>query len=540
MSRGALPQAVGETPDKGRDRRAIARRASIVVAGTLSSRVLGAVRDAVIAATFAVRSTDAFFVAFTIPNALRVLLGEGAASGAFVPVYTEVREKEGPERARLFYARLAGAMVLILVAVAGAGVVAAPWIVTLYAGGYDEARFDLTVLLTRIVFPYIFLMGLAALGMGGLHSEKRFAVPSFAPALLNVALIAAALGASGLMPRAGLPAIAALAIGALVGGVLQVLVQLPVLSKVGLLVRPRFGEKDPYVKKAFRLLVPLLAGLGVYQLNVLLSRLFASFLPTGAQSYLYYAQRVVEIPQGVFAFAIAAASLPTLAELRARGDDDAVRETFGYGLRLNLFVAIPAAVALVILAEPTIAVLFGRGNFEPSEVKSTAAALVMMAAGIWAVASVRTIVPMFHAYNDTRSPVLGSAANLITFVGISLATMGSLEHVGLALAIAVAAAVQLFALLYLLRQRVGRLGLRAVLKSALRMLLCAVPMAVTSYFAAAAGHWERGGNDPTNIALFAGAVIGGGLLYLGAAKLLGAPELDDVFGGLIRRLRRRK
>jgi putative peptidoglycan lipid II flippase len=529
---------VDEEPESG-DRSVIARRASIVVAGTLSSRVLGAVRDAVIAATFAVRATDAFFVAFTIPNALRVLLGEGAASGAFVPVYTEVREKEGPERARLFYARLVGAMVLILLAVAAAGIVAAPWLVTLYAGGYDEARFDLTVLLTRIVFPYIFLMGLAALGMGALHSEKRFAVPSFAPALLNVALIAAALGASGLMPEAGLPAIAALAFGALAGGVLQVLAQLPVLSKVGLLVRPRFGQRDPYVRKAFRLLVPLLAGLGVYQLNVLLSRLFASFLPTGAQSYLYYAQRIVEIPQGVFAFAIAAAALPTLSELRARGDDDAVRDTFGYGLRLNLFVAVPAAVALVILAEPTVTVLFGRGNFEPDQVHATAAALVMMAAGIWAVASVRTIVPMFHAYNDTRSPVIGSAANLIVFVGTSLATMQALEHVGLALAIALAAAVQLVTLLLLLRRKVGRLGLRSVMKSAVRMAIAATPMGALCWLCASTGEWERGGNDPTNIALFTGTVAVGGVLYLGAAKLLKAPELDDLLGGLRRKLRRR-
>ena len=523
----------------GGERAAIARRASIVIAGTLSSRALGALRDAVIAATFSLRATDAFFVAFTIPNALRVLLGEGAVSGAFIPVYTEVREKEGPERARLFYARLVGAMVLILASVATAGVIAAPWLVTLYAGGYDAERLDLTVLLTRIVFPYIFLMGLAALGMGALHSEKRFAVPSFAPALLNVALIAAALGASGLMPDVGLPAVAALAIGALVGGVAQVLVQLPVLQKVGLLVRPRLPGGDPYVKKAFGLMVPLLASLGVYQLNILLSRLFASFLAEGSQSFLYYAQRLVEIPQGVFAFAIASAALPTLSVLRAKGDDAAVRETFGYGLRLALFVAIPSTVALAVLAEPTVTVFFGRNSFEPEHVSATAAALVMMAAGIWAVASVRTVVPMFHAYNDTRSPVVASAANLVVFVGTSLSLMNTLGHVGLALANSLAAFVQLVTLLFLLRRRVGPLGLTKVGKNAGRMVLCALPMGLLVYVIAGFGDWSRGGNDPANIGIFLGAIAAGGLCYLILARLLRAPELDDVLGAVMRKLRRR-
>jgi putative peptidoglycan lipid II flippase len=534
-----LRQVVGTEAKPGGEQAAIARRALIVVTGTLGSRVLGAIRDAVIAATFTLRATDAFFVAFTIPNALRVLLGEGAASGAFVPVYTEVREKEGRQRAELFYARLVGAMVLVLGAVTAAGVVAAPWLVTLYAAGYDAERFELTVVLTRIVFPYIFLMGLAALGMGALHSEGRFAVPSFAPALLNVALIAAALGGTGLMPRAGLPAVAALAFGALVGGVLQVLAQVPILVKLGLFVRPRFGGNDPYVRKTFRLMVPLFAGLGVYQLNVLLSRLFASFLPTGAQSYLYYAQRVVEIPQGVFAFAIAAAALPSLSQMRARGDDAAVRETFGYGLRLNLFVAIPAAVALVILAEPTITVLFGRGNFDATRVSETAPALVMMAAGIWAVASVRTIVPMFHAYNDTRSPVIGSVVNLVVFVGTSLATMATLAHVGLALAITLAGGAQLVTLLVLLRRKVGPLGLRAVAKSTARILVAALPLGVVVFFIARQAHWERGGNDPQNVVVFVVAVATGSASYLLAAKLLRAPELDDTFGALVRKLRSR-
>ena len=524
--------------DGAGERTAITRRAGIVAAGTFSSRILGAVRDAVIAAMFALTATDAFWVAFTIPNALRSLLGEGAVSGAFVPVFSEVREKEGFARARRFYASLSGVMLVVLLAVSVLGVLLAPLIVTLYAAGYEDERLSLTVGLTQIVFPYIFLMGLAALGMGALNSMKRFAVPAFAPALLNVALIAAAFALAPAVVELGWPAIYALSVGALVGGVLQVGAQLPALRRADLWEWPRFGLSDPYVKKAFRLMVPLLAGLGVYQVNVMLSRLFASFLPEGAQSFIYYGQRVVEIPQGMFAFAIATAVLPTLSDLRSRGDAEAVKKTFSFALRLNLFIAIPATAALVLLAQPTVAVLLGRGEFEPWMVRETARSLAWQAAGVWAVASVRTVVPMFHAYNDTRSPVICSAVNLAVFVAVSLALMGPWRHVGIAAAFSAAAVAQLGALLYLLRRRVGPIGLREVIGSSVRMGLAALVMAGVAWGIASFGEWGRGGNDPQNIFLFVGAVVGGAAVYLVTARILRAPELDDLVLALRRRAKR--
>ena len=523
----------------GGERAAIARRAGVVATGTLLSRILGAARDAVIAAVFAVTATDAFFVAFTIPNALRALLGEGAVSGAFVPVFSEVREKEGMERARRFYAGLSGVMLLVLALVTVAGVVAAPWLVTLYAAGYEGERFEETVLLTRIVFPYIFLMGVAALGMGALNSLRRFAVPAFAPALLNVALIAAAFVLVPMVLELGWPAIAALSVGALVGGLLQVLAQFPELKRVGLLSLPRRGLTDPYVRKAFRLMVPLLAGLGVYQVNVMLARLFASFLPEGSQSFIYYGQRVVEIPQGMFAFAIASAALPTLSTLHSRGLTEEVKETFAYGLRLNLFVAVPATVALVLLAEPTASVLFGRGAFDAWHIRETARSLAWQAAGVWAVASVRTVVPMFHAYNDTRSPVLCSAVNLVVFTGVGLGLMQTWNHAGIAAAFSAAAAAQLLALLWLLRRRVGPLGLGDVARSAARMSVAAAAMGVVVWQLARLGDWSEGGNDPRNIGVYVGTVVAGGLVYALVARVLGAPELGDVLGAVRRRARRK-
>jgi putative peptidoglycan lipid II flippase len=306
---------------------------------------------------------------------------------------------------------------------------------------------------------------------------------------------------------------------------------------VGMLRRPRLGLRDPWVGKAFRLLVPLLAGLGVYQVNVMLSRLFASFLPEGSQSFLYYGQRVVEIPQGMFAYAIATATLPSLSEQKSRGDVAQVKTTFAHGLRLSLFVAIPSAVALVLLATPTVTVLFGRGAFGAGHVSETARALTWQAAGIWAVASVRTIVPMFHAYNDTKSPVICSAVNLAVFVALSLGLMGPLRHVGIAVAFSAAAVAQLLTLLLLLRRKAGPLGLRAVVVSAGRMAVAATAMGAAGWGCASLVDWRGGGNDAGTILAYLGTVVVGAIVYLTAARLLGCEEITELLGALKRRRR---
>ena len=517
----------------------IVRRAGVVATGTLSSRILGAVRDAVVAAVFALGATDAFWLAFTIPNALRVLLGEGAVSAAFVPVFTEVREREGVTRAKEFYRNLIGAMAVVLLVVTVVGVACAPWIVKGYAWGFqrDQGLFDTTVALTRLLFPYIFLMGISALMMAALYASKRFAAPAFAPALLNICLIAAALLLAPVFLEFGWPAIFALAVGALLGGALQIVAQLPSLRNVNLLVRPRIRFSDPYVRKCARLMVPLLAGLGVYQLNVLLSRLFASFLPTGSVSYLYYGQRLAEIPQGMFALAIASAALPSLSHAVAHGDEEEAKRLFRHALRLSLFVAVPATVALAVLAGPAVTMFFGRGQYDATAVQETTRSLVWQASGIWAVASVRTIVPMFHAHNDTRTPVIASAFNLVTFVTLSLVLMGPMQHAGLAAATTAAAVAQLIALLWLLQRRSGDLGMEEIIGSALRIVAASAVMGGVVWFGASLGHWDAGGNDPRNLVVFVTTVVVGLLAYLVVAAALGSAELRDLKAALRRRVR---
>jgi putative peptidoglycan lipid II flippase len=521
-------------PDEGRG--TIARRAGIVALGTFASRILGAVRDSVMAAVFDKSATDVFIVAFTIPNALRVLLGEGAASGAFVPVLTEVRAKEGEARARAFYSNLTGAFAIVLAAVSIAGIALAPWLVPLYAAGYEGERAAETIELTRIVFPYIFFMGLAALAGGALNASRRFLAPAFSPTLLNVALIVASFALVPIAVEWGFGAIAALAFGALAGGFLQLVVQMPSIARAGLSNAPRFDLRDPYVKKAFRLLGPLLLGLGVYQINVILGRQFASFLPEGAQSYLYYSQRIVEIPQGMFALAVATAALPTLSRLWAEGKTDEIKATFARGLGLNLFVAVPSSAVLFVLAEPLCAVFFGRGQFGATEIAATADALRYQALGIWAVASVRACVPMFYAMNDTRSPVTASAVNLVTFGGLAWALLSPLQHRGIALALSAASIAQLGALLFLLRRRVGRIGFKSVLASAVRIAIATVPATLVCVAILPLGEWSEGGTI-VNIALFGGASFASVVLFVAAAKLLRSPELDEVMAGIRRRRR---
>ncbi|AKF04669.1 murein biosynthesis integral membrane protein MurJ [Sandaracinus amylolyticus] len=526
-------------PSAASERAALAGRAGIVAAGTLVSRVLGVARESVMAACFDAALIDLFVVAFTIPNTLRGLFAEGAASAAFVPVYSDLRAKEGAARAKEFHVRAAGVLMIALAVLSVVGVIAAPALVVAFASGYleDPARFDQTVALTRVLFPYIFFMGMAALSAGALNANRRFAVPALAPALLNVALIAAPFTMIPIALAMGLPAIGALAIGALVGGALQVIAQWPALARAGLWVRPRATLDDPAVRRAIALLGPVAAGLGVYQVNLMLSRSLASWLPAGSQAYLWFGTRLVEIPQGVFAIAFATALLPTLSDLVARGEHDELRRTFTFALRSMLFVALPASVLLIVLAEPLVTAVYMHGRFGWDETVQTARSLLWQAAGVWAIASVRVVVPVFHAHGDTRTPVIASVVNLVVFAGLGIALSRVLDHVGIAIAISAAGALQLVMLLALLRRKMGRLGLSEVATGTLRIVVACAAMGAASWGIARTVRWDDGASV-VDMLVLAGAIAAGGIVYLGAAWVMRAPELDAVLGRVLKRFRR--
>ena len=524
------------------ERGLLARRAGLVALGTLASRVLGLGRQSVMAAMFAVASTDAFVIAFTIPNTLRMLLGEGAVSNAFMPLFAEVRTRDGEAGGRRFLARFGGALAAVLALTTIAGVLAAPLFALAYAGGYvdEPERFQLVVTLTRILFPVLAFAGLTALATGALNALGHFAAPAFAPALQNVAMIVAPFVLMKPLMALGFDPIVSLALGALLGGALSVLVQLPALRRAQMLPRPELALSDPDVRRAFKLMAPLVLSLGVYQLNMMLSRLFTSFLPAGAPSYLDYGNRVIEIPQGMFAIAVASAAAPTLSRLRSEGKHEELMGVFRDALRLTLFIALPATAAIFALSEPVVAVLYGRGRFLPDDIAETARSLSVQALGVWSVASIRVLSPMFAAHQDTRTLLLGSALNLLTFLLFSALLLDTLGHVAIALANALAAAVQLALYLQRLRKRVGPLGLGPVLSSGARVLAASLVLAFVGRVGARYVDWRTPAGELLRLAQF--SLVAGSALaaFLLAALLLRIPELTELGRTVRRRANRAK
>lgn len=434
--------------------RGIARNAVTVGAATLASRILGFLRDLIIAfALGAGPFADAFFVAFRLPNLLRRLFGEGSLTMAFVPVFTRTREEDGPEAAHAMARSMLFWLVVVLGVVTGLAMLGAEPLVALIAPGFadDPELLSVTAQLTRICFPYIIFISGVALCMGILNSSGRFLAPALAPCALNVVLIAAAL--AGVWGGFSVPH--ALAVGVLCAGLAQWLLQQPFLRAAGFTWRGPWRAADHGVKKTARLMLPTVFGAAVYQINIVIGTMLASFLASGSISYLYYADRLVQFPLGVFGVAVSTAALPSLSALAARGEMDDFRETLSASMRLTLFISLPAAAGLAALAEPIVALLFERGAFAGEAVSRTAWALVAYGAGLPAFAMVRPLVSAYYALQDTRSPVLVAVVSLVVYVVCGVSLMGPLEHVGLALATSIASWVNAVLLLIGLRAKLG-------------------------------------------------------------------------------------
>ncbi len=522
------------------EREKIVGRAGVVGAGTLLSRILGFGRDAVIAALFTRRETDAFWVALTIPNALRQLLAEGAVSSAVVPVLTQRLTAGGDEAGRSFFARARGISLVALVLVSILGILFARQLTALFASGYggDASKMELTTDLTRVMFPYIFFMGTAALGMAALNAKRRFAVAAFAPALFSVGIVGAAVLLRGPLAARGIEPAMTLAIGVLAGGIFQVVAQLPALRAIGYTARPILDLKDPHVRAMLKRIGPMTFGLGVYYVDLVLSRRFLSELGEGAQSWFSWASRLCDLPQGIFVMAISSATLPSLATFHAKGETEELVTTWSHGMRLALFVAIPCSVALAVLGEPLVILLFERGHFDPESSHQTARALAWQGGAIFTVAATRQLVPAFHAMGDTRTPVIVSAVDLVAFIVLALVLRGPLGHVGISIAVAGSSAVQMLLLAYALRVKLGSLRGREILGSAAKVVAAS---AIAGVAAAA-------------LARLLGGVVSGGfgralpgvaasllfvVVFAACAWGLGARELVEVSGPIRRRLRRR-
>lgn len=433
------PAMTTETPASPPEKAPSLLRSGMVVSVmTMLSRVLGMVRDVVIAAYFGSGSSaDAFFIAFKIPNFMRRLFAEGAFNQAFVPVLSEYRAKRAFEEVRDLVNRVAGTLALTLVGITAIGVAGAPALITVFAPGFhdDPVKLSLAADMLRITFPYLLLISLTALCGSILNSYGRFAVPAFTPVLLNLSMIGATLL---LTPYFDQP-VMALAWGVFIAGVVQLLFQLPFLAQIRLLPIPRPDRKHEGVKRIMTLMVPALFGVSVSQINLLLDTVLASFLQTGSISWLYYADRLSELPLGAFGIAIGTVILPALSRQHAGDDPKGFAATLDWAVRMVLLVGVPAALALLLLAEPLIAALFHYGAMTERDVFQAAAALRAYAVGVLTFMLIKVLAPGFFARQDMKTPVKIAMICMGANMAFNLILIWPLAHVGLALATSMSA-----------------------------------------------------------------------------------------------------
>lgn len=445
-------QSFGGTANRYHPGMNLLRALATVSSLTLLSRILGFVRDFVIARAFGAGAlTDAFFVAFKLPNLLRRLFAEGAFSQAFVPLLAEYRNQRGEAQTRQLVDRVTTALFLTVLLVATLGVVGAPALIYVSAPGFaaDADKFALTVTLTRIAFPYILFMALVALAAGILNTWSRFALPAFTPVLLNLSFIGMALFAAPLFD----PPVLALAWAVFLGGVLQLAIQLPALKRIGMLPRFYFAPNDPGVRRVLKLMAPAVLGVSVAQVSLLINTIFASFLASGSVSWLYYADRLMEFPAGLLGAALGTILLPSLSRAHASDDPQEFSALLDWGLRLTFLLTLPAAIGLALLAVPLIATLFQHGAFTASDVLQTRAALVAYSIGLIGLILVKVLAPGFYARQNIRTPVKIALLTLVATQAMNLAFIVPLKHAGLALSIGLASCLNAALLFRGLRQR---------------------------------------------------------------------------------------
>lgn len=424
---------------KPRKKGGLLRSSGVVGVMTMTSRVLGLIRDIVIANYFGSGgAADAFFVAFKIPNFLRRLFAEGAFSQAFVPVLSEYRSQRSLEDVRHLVQRVCGSLGAVLLLVTLLGVIGAPLLTFVFAPGFyhaDVDKFELASTLLRMTFPYLLLISLTAFCGAILNSYERFAIPAFTPVLLNVVLISSAVWLSPYFD----PPILALGWGVFMAGVLQLLFQMPFLAHLKLLPTPVWGWRDEGVRRILRLMVPALFGVSVAQINLLLDTVLASFLQSGSVSWLYYSDRLSELPLGVFGVAIATVILPSLSRKHAEKSSQAFSATLDWAIRMVLLIGIPAAVALEVLAEPMLATLFHYGQMTDHDVAMSAMSLRAYALGLVFFMLIKVLAPGYFSRQDTKTPVKIAMKAMIANMVFNLILIWPLDHAGLALATSLSA-----------------------------------------------------------------------------------------------------
>lgn len=518
------------------ENQSVVKAAGMIGVATFSSRILGFIRDMVLARLFgATPAADAFFVAYRIPNLLRELFAEGSMSAAFIPVFTEYHTLKSKRDAWELASAVFTTLLTIVTGITILGILGSAGIVWLLAPGFhdDPARLEMTTWLTRIMFPYLIFISLAALAMGILNSLRAFAAPAFSPVFFNLFIIGCALFLAPALPEP----ILGVAVGVVAGGAAQFAMQLPGLKRRGMLFGFNFRPGHPGVLKIGRLMVPSLLGLSVTQINITVSTILGSFF-AGGPTYLFYGMRLIQFPLGIFGVALATAILPTLSAQAARGALEELRTTLGFGLRMIFFIILPAMVGLIMLRTPIVHLFFEHGTFTAHDTAETSFAVLCYSLGLWAFGGVRIVVSAFYSLKDTTTPAVSAAIAMAANLLFSLMLMSQLGAAGLALATALAAMVNGGILVAVLNRRLGGVEWNAVGRSAVRVLVACIPIAITCRWVAEAEIWTHPAEWAVKSALLFTAIglsVGG---YLGVHALFRSEELGVVWGMVRRKLGR--
>jgi putative peptidoglycan lipid II flippase len=510
----------------------------------MTSRVLGVVREQVLAAYFgAGNAMDAFNVAFRIPNLVRDLFAEGAMSAAFVPTFTRRLTNEGRDSAWRLGNNVITALLVITAVLVVLGIVFAEPLVRLFAADYADVpgKLELTVLLTRIMLPFLTLVALAAAFMGMLNALHRFFIPALSPAMFNVGTIVCAVVLVPLMPRWGLPEISAVAIGAVVGGFLQTATQWPALAREGFRYRPRLDVNDEGLRRVLILMGPGTIGLAATQVNVFVNTVLATGAGTGAVSWLNYAFRLMYLPIGLFGVSIATAAVPAVSRHAAADDRVGIRRTVADALSLMLMLNVPATIGLIALSTPVIRVIFERRAFTADDTAATAAALQFYAIGLVGYSVVRIASPTFYALNESRTPVKVSIASVLVNAALNIALVRVMGYRGLALGTSIAALVNAATLLMLLRRRLDGLEERRVFASFVKITIASLAMGTAALIVDRySASWLPGDALLPQLLRLAAAIGVAVAVLAAAAHLLHIDEFRRGVNLVTSRLRRRR
>jgi putative peptidoglycan lipid II flippase len=457
---------------------------------------------------------------------LRRFFAEGALTSAFVPIFSECYTQKGEDEAKALANTCFTLLTIVMALVTVAGILLSPQIVRLMFPGFsaEPSKLELTVLLNRLMFPYIFFVSLVALCMGVLNTLRHFFTPAISTVFLNVSMILCAVLLHGFF---AVP-IVSLAVGVLIGGLLQLLLQLPVLWNKGFSLRPRFDFGNSSVHRVALLMGPSLFGVGVYYLNITVGNILASLLPQGSVSYLYYAQRLFEFPQGVITVSVAQAVLPSMSRQAAAGEIEALKDSLRFGLRLILFITIPAMAGLVVSATPIFSLIFMGGEFDYAKAGQCGRALVQYSFGLSCVAMVRVLAPAFYALKDTRTPVFAAFIAFIVNLFCSLLLMRTMQHAGLALASSLSAGANMLLLFFLLRRRVGAFGGKEIAAAAGRSMLAAVPACLAAVLVLQQLDWSQPEGKLLKSGVLGLAVMVAVLLYTLTSMLFGSEEVREA------------